>query len=86
MAAVLNETARALYGASRLARLDPTGLEYFRNTRGAFWRSFNAALIIAPFYSALLLMRFQTDEVSTSALRFFLLKLFLTSSSGSHFQ
>ena len=74
MAAVLNETARALYGASRLARLDPTGLEYFRNTRGAFWRSFNAALIIAPFYAALLLMRFQTGEVSTSALRFFFIE------------
>jgi hypothetical protein len=70
MAATPGETARALYGAYRLASLDSSGIDYFRNTRGAFWRSFNAALIIAPFYSGLLLMRYTMGEVSTSAFRF----------------
>jgi hypothetical protein len=64
------EFTRALYGAYRLAILDSSGMDYFRNTRGAFWRSFNAALIIAPFYAGLLLMRYTMGEVSTSAFRF----------------
>ena len=75
MVAVLGETARALYGAYRMARLDPTGMDYFRNTRGAFWRSFNAAIIIAPFYAGLLLMRYQIGEISASAFRFFLVEV-----------
>ena len=70
MAAALGESARALYGAYRLASLDSSGMNYFRNTRGAFWRSFNAALIIAPFYAGLLIMRYTMGEVSTTALRF----------------
>jgi hypothetical protein len=70
MAAALGETARALYGAYRLARFDSSAIDYFRNTRGAFWRSFNAALIIAPFYIVLLLMRHEMGEVSTPAFYF----------------
>jgi hypothetical protein len=70
MAAAPRESARALYGAYRLASLDSTGMDYFRNTRGAFWRSFNAALIIAPFYAGLLFMRYTMGEISTTALRF----------------
>jgi hypothetical protein len=70
MAAAPGEFARALYGAYRLASLDASGMGYFRNTRGAFWRSFNAALIIAPFYAGLLLMRYTMGEISTTALRF----------------
>jgi hypothetical protein len=70
MGAAPGETARALYGAYRLASLDSAGMDYFKNTRGAFWRSFNAALIIAPFYAGLLLMRYQMGEVSASPLSF----------------
>ncbi len=70
MAITSGETARALYGAYRFALLDSSGLSYFRNTKGAFWRSFNAALIIAPFYAGLLVMRYNVGEISTSATRF----------------
>ena len=70
MTATTGEPARALYGAYRLACLDSSGMDYFRNTQGAFWRSFKAALIIAPFYAGLLLMRYTMGEISTSALRF----------------
>ena len=70
MAAELGETTRALYGAYRLASFDSSGMDYFRNTRGAFWRSFNAALIIAPFYVCLMLMRYKMGEISTSAFHF----------------
>jgi hypothetical protein len=70
MAGELGETTRALYGACRLASFNSSGMDYFRNTRGAFWRSFNAALIIAPFYVALLSMRYEMGEVPTSAFYF----------------
>ena len=70
MAAAPGESARALYGAYRLACLDASGMDYVRNTPGAFWRSFNAAIIIAPFYAGLLLMRYGMGEVSTPPLRF----------------
>ncbi|MBC8267257.1 MAG: hypothetical protein H8E36_00745 [Rhodospirillaceae bacterium] len=70
MAAPPGETTNALIGIFRLARLDPTGIEFFRNTPGAFWRSFKVALIIAPFYAGLLSMRYAMGEVSTPPLRF----------------
>jgi hypothetical protein len=70
MAALPGETAKALYGTYRFARFDPDAMDYFRNTNGAFWRSFKAALYIAPFYAALLLMRYSMGEVSSPMGRF----------------
>jgi hypothetical protein len=48
------EAAYALYGAYRLARLDPSGLQYFNATVEGFWRSFLAAAIVAPGYVILI--------------------------------
>ncbi len=48
------ETTFALYGAYRLARVDPKGLFYFDATIEGFWRSFYAALLVAPAYVILL--------------------------------
>ena len=48
------EAAYALFGAYRLARLDPSGLQYFNATVQGFWRSFTAALIVAPGYVILI--------------------------------
>lgn len=70
MPAPAGETTNALYGVYRLARLDVGGMDYFRNTPGAFWRSFKVALIIAPFYAGLLAMRYAMGEVATPPLRF----------------
>ncbi len=70
MAAPAGEMSNALYGVYRLARLDPGGMEYFRNTPGAFWRSFKVALMVAPFYAGLLAIRYAMGEVSTPPLRF----------------
>jgi hypothetical protein len=61
------ETLNALYGTYRLARLDAGGLDYFEPTVDAFWRSFKAALLIAPFYGLLLALRYQSGEIGTSA-------------------
>jgi hypothetical protein len=51
------EVTRALYGAWRLATFDPRGLDLFDNTERAFWRSFYAALFVAPGYAILEIMR-----------------------------
>ena len=48
------EATLALYGAYRLARVDPKGLFYFDATIEGFWRSFYAALLVAPAYVILL--------------------------------
>ncbi len=51
------ELARAASGAGRLAMLDKNGLDCFDNSVEAFWRSFQAALFLAPAYMLLFLLR-----------------------------
>lgn len=46
----MNEIVSALFGAWRLALRDVQGLGYFEHSIEAFWRSFAAFLIAAPFY------------------------------------
>lgn len=70
----LGESVAALYGAVRLARLDARGLQYFDRTVRGFWRSFYAALIVAPFYATVLAMRYLADLDGASALRFTLVE------------
>ncbi len=47
---LVNAVSRPLYGAYRLARLDPEGLTYFDITPAGFWFSFFAAVLSFPFY------------------------------------
>lgn len=47
------EVASALYGAYRLAWFDPTGMAHFNLTFDGFWRSFFAAVLVAPAYAIL---------------------------------
>lgn len=56
------EIAAALHGAIRLAQLDATGLRYFDRTVGGFWRSFFAAVLIAPAHIVLLVMTRRVPE------------------------
>ena len=51
------EFMRAVYGAWRLALLDRKGLNCFDSTVEAYWKSFNAAVIVAPAYALLLIIR-----------------------------
>lgn len=51
------EIKSSIYGAYRLARLDAGGLAYFNISVEGFWRSFFAAVIVAPAYIILLLVR-----------------------------
>lgn len=50
------ETGYALYGSWRLAHFDRGGLAYFGRTPADFWKSFFAAVIIAPGYLVLVLL------------------------------
>ncbi len=47
---------RSIYGAWRLALLDPSGLNWFDVSIEGFWRSFFAAAIVAPFYALALVL------------------------------
>ncbi|MGE0723756.1 MAG: hypothetical protein AB7O45_05250 [Alphaproteobacteria bacterium] len=51
------EIARAVDGAWRLACRDASGLRAFDPTLEAFWRSFFAAVVVAPFYVLMLALR-----------------------------
>jgi hypothetical protein len=48
------EVFASLYGAYRLARLDPWGMAHFNLTVEGFWRSFFAAVLVAPGYAILI--------------------------------
>ena len=66
----LNELARALYGAYRLARFDANGMQFFDASLSGFWKSFFAAVLVAPLYFFLLLQRFQIGGGGESMARF----------------
>lgn len=52
------EIASSLYGSWRLARFDRGGMGYFDTGVDGFWRSFFAALIVAPLYATMLGLRY----------------------------
>lgn len=66
----LNTATRALYGAYRLARLDPDGMKYFEISPNGFWHSFSAAIFVLPFYLATMLARWFIVPETVSGWRF----------------
>lgn len=56
------EVWSALYGAYRLAFFDPSGMGYFNLTIEGFWRSFFAAVLVAPGYVLLMALRAPPGE------------------------
>jgi hypothetical protein len=66
------EIMRSLYGAYRLGRLDPDGMEQFDLTLGGFWRSFLVAVPLAPMFLVLANLYRPGDS---GALVFFAVKL-----------
>lgn len=52
------DVVAALYGAVRLARFDAGGLAYFDISVNGFWRSFLAAVLVLPLYTALVAVRY----------------------------
>ena len=64
------ELVAALYGAYRLARRDPRGLGFFEDSVPAFWRSFAAAVIIAPLYALFLIVAFTSEGTAIGGVRY----------------
>lgn len=52
------EILSSLYGSWRLAHFDRGGMSYFDISVDGFWRSFFAALIVAPLYAVMLGLRY----------------------------
>ncbi|MBP2313459.1 hypothetical protein [Azospirillum soli] len=57
MSLTSRDVASSVFGAYRLARFDPTGLDYMDRTPEGAWKSFYAAIIILPAYALLLAIR-----------------------------
>lgn len=64
------EIASALYGAYRLARIDAGGMAFFDASTQGFWRSFFAAVLVAPFYAVFLAVRFPDFEGAVDPLAY----------------
>ncbi len=63
-----------IYGAWRVALRDPGAMTYFDRTAEGFWKSFFAAVIVAPGYALILLFDLSQVEVEAGALRIFLVQ------------
>jgi hypothetical protein len=62
------EVLRALYGAYRLAWFDRAGMGFFNLTFDGFWRSFFAAVLVAPAYAILVGLQVRTGEAADPGL------------------
>ncbi|HER27238.1 MAG TPA: hypothetical protein ENI69_09025 [Rhodospirillales bacterium] len=71
----LGEVLNSLYGAYRLARMDPHGLSFFNNTEEGFWNSFKAAAVILPLFLVLTAVRYTVDDIDSSLLRYFFIEM-----------
>jgi hypothetical protein len=69
------EILYGVYGAYRLCRFDPKGLVYLNDSVEGFWRSFFAALIIAPADLLVTLLGLRDSEIAASWPRVLLLEL-----------
>lgn len=68
--APISETVSSLYGAFRLAQGDAKGLAFFNVSTEGFWRSFAAALLIAPPFIILLGVRHVVSDSEIALLRY----------------
>ena len=68
------EIQSAIYGAWLLFKLDPRGLEFFEDSVPAFWRSFFAAVVVAPGFAILVLIDLADSELSAGPLEIILVE------------
>jgi hypothetical protein len=68
--APIGEILSSLFGAFHLAHADPDGMRYFNASHEGFWRSFTAAILIAPLFAILLTVRYIGGEEAASVFRF----------------
>jgi len=60
---------RGIAGALRLARLDPSAIRDFDGSIEGFWKSFQAAIVAAPLFALLILLRTTEHPLSSDPLR-----------------
>lgn len=68
------EVSSALFGAWRLAHLDKSGLTWFGSSVEDFWKSFFAAVIVAPGHILVLLLRLTQLEIAADLLSIVLIQ------------
>ena len=61
------EIVYGIYGAFRLARRDPGAMSYFDRTTAGFWKSFFAAVIVAPGFAIIIGYQLSQAEVGIEA-------------------
>ncbi len=66
------EITQSVYGAWRLARFDPDGMNYFDLSVRGFWRSFGAAIVVLPVFIYFVAIGF--DGTDASAVWFVVVK------------
>lgn len=70
------EIAGALFGLSRLLRLDAQGLTYFNASPAGLWRSFWIAAFVLPLHLVQSFIHYsQSDQVAVSGFTYFALEL-----------
>lgn len=60
---------RGIASALRLARLDPNAIRDFDDSIEGFWKSFQAAIVAAPLFALLVLLRANEHPLSSDPLR-----------------
>ena len=70
----LREVAYGLYGAWRLLHLDRGGMRYFDVTVEGFWKSFFAAVLVAPGHFVLVTIHLAELEVAAGPLQIFVVE------------
>ncbi|MDD9876343.1 MAG: hypothetical protein OXR84_02750 [Magnetovibrio sp.] len=68
------DVAAGIAGAIKLARFDPDGFEHFDTSITGFWRSFLAAVVIAPLFMVLLVIRYIAEPTAGSFLHYIILE------------
>lgn len=69
------EIVYGLYGAWRLARLDRAGMAFFDQSVEGFWKSFFAAVLVAPGYAILMIFDATEQDAQAGLLRLLLIHL-----------
>jgi hypothetical protein len=69
------EISDSLFGAWRLAHLDPRGMQYFDTSINGFWRSFWAAAVMVPPYALIVILRLMERQATSSSLRIALIEI-----------
>ncbi len=75
MTLTARDVASSVFGAYRLARFDPTGLDYIDRTPEGALKSFYAAVILLPAYALLQTFRLWGQEIEAPLLQVVLVQL-----------